>query len=263
MNNWVQQFGLGLGAAALMMFVLWIVQRRTNNAGIVDVGWAVGIGALTLAFALSASGAAHRRIVVAAMTTIWSARLAQHLIRRISSEPEDGRYQNLRNWAGERQQVVLFVFFMLQATWVLIFAVPQYIAMQNVRAFGGFDIAAILIFMISLIGEFIADRQLAAFRRSPANAGEVCQVGLWRYSRHPNYFFELLHWFAYPLMAIGIGRAAWLALIGPSFMLLFLLKITGIPPTEKRALQSRGDRYRAYQRTTSAFIPWFPREQGS
>jgi steroid 5-alpha reductase family enzyme len=154
-------------------------------------------------------------------------------------------------------------FYLLQATWVVLFAVPQYVAMHNARPFGILDMTAIAIFAVSVIGESIADRQLARFRGDSANRGEVCQVGLWRYSRHPNYFFEWLHWFAYPLLAIGLGPAAYVALLGPALMLVFLLKITGVPPTELRALQSRGERYREYQRTTSAFFPWFPKETAS
>lgn len=259
MNNWLQHLGWGLSASALMMFVLWLVQRRTNNAGIVDAGWAFGIGGLTLGIAFFSEGAVLRRVLVAAIAVVWSMRLGYHLVRRTSNEPEDGRYQNLRNWAGDKQQAVLFAFFLMQASWVVLFAMPQYIAMQNKSPFAWFDIAAIGIFAISFIGESIADRQLAAFRQSAGNRGKVCRVGLWRYSRHPNYFFEWLHWFAYPLLAAGLGELAWLTMIGPGLMLLFLLKITGIPPTEKRALQSRGEQYREYQRTTSAFVPWFPK----
>ena len=141
----------------------------------------------------------------------------------------------------------------------MLYEMRKYIAMQNTSPLAWFDMAAIGIFAISLIGESIGDRQLAAFRKLADNRGKDCRVGLWRYSRHPNYFFEWLHWFAYPLLAAGLGELAWMTLIGPGLMLLFLLKITGIPPTEKRALQSRGEQYREYQRTTSAFVPWFPK----
>ncbi len=263
MNHWGQHLAWALAGAVALMLGLWFLQRRTKNAGIVDVGWAFGIGALTLGVAVFSSGAVSRRVLVVAMTVTWSVRLGFHLLGRVTSELEDGRYKNIRDWAGERQGAVLLIFFLMQATWVVLFALPQYIAMQNPRTIGALDVLAIAILAVSLIGESIADRQLSMFRKSEANKGEVCQVGLWRYSRHPNYFFEWLHWFAYPVLAIGMGHIAWLTLVGPVLMLFFLLKITGIPPTEKRALQSRGERYREYQRTTSAFIPWFPRNSAT
>lgn len=258
---WLNHLGLGLAAAAVMMFALWLRQRRTHNAGIVDVGWTLGIGVLVVTLAIFTDGDGWRRALVAGMTGLWSARLGAHLIQRVRSEPEDGRYQNLREWAGQREQAVLLMFFMLQATWIVLFALPQYIALRNPTPLGWHDFAAVSIFAISLVGATIADRQLARFRRDPQNRGKVCRIGLWRYSRHPNYFFEWLHWFAYPLMTIGMGPWAVLTLLGPVIMLLFLLKVTGVPPTEARALRSRGDAYREYQRTTSVFIPWFPKEQ--
>lgn len=260
MSPWLIHLGTGLAAAIALMFILWLIQRRTGNAGIVDVGWTFGIGVFVAILAIVTPGEWIRRLLIASITAVWSLRLGGHLVRRISSEPEDGRYRNLRDWAGGRQQPVLLFFFMLQATWVVLFALPQYVAMYNMRAFGIYDIAAIAVFSVSLIGEAIADRQLANFRNDASNRGEVCRVGLWRYSRHPNYFFEWLHWFAYPLLAIGIGSLLWVTLLGPVVMLVFLLKITGVPPTEMRALQTRGERYREYQRTTSAFFPWFPKE---
>ncbi len=120
------------------------------------------------------------------------------------------------------------------------------------------EIAGIALWLAAIAGETLADRQLAQFRAKPANRGKTCRAGLWRYSRHPNYFFEWLHWWSYVLMGINVSNG-WVTLIGPVVMLFFLFYITGIPHTEKQAVASRGDDYREYQRTTSMFFPWPPK----
>ena len=118
--------------------------------------------------------------------------------------------------------------------------------------------AAILTWVVAVGGEWLADRQLADFRADPANRGRTCREGLWGWSRHPNYFFEWLHWFAYLWLAVG-SHLWWLALIGPVLMLLFLYRVSGIPWTEAQALRSRGEDYVRYQREVSAFLPLPPR----
>ena len=105
-----------------------------------------------------------------------------------------------------------------------------------------------------------ADAQLHRFKQDPANKGKTCQVGLWHYSRHPNFFFEWLIWVSYALYAMGSPSGAW-GWLSPALMLYFVTKVTGIPATEAQALRSRGDEYRKYQQTTSAFFPWPPKKQ--
>ncbi|MEO8002127.1 MAG: DUF1295 domain-containing protein, partial [Arenimonas sp.] len=119
-------------------------------------------------------------------------------------------------------------------------------------------IAAIAVWVMSVLGEYIADEQLAKFRTNPDNKGKTCRRGLWAYSRHPNYFFEWLHWFAYVFLAIN-SDFFWYSLVGPIVMLAFLYRVSGIPWTEAQALRSRGDNYKNYQTEVSAFIPWLPR----
>lgn len=260
MITMTSQILIVLAAALLLMFVMWLIQLRTGNAGIVDVAWGAAIGGAVLTFAVLADGHPWRRVLVAGLTLAWSARLTYHLYRRVVGEEEDGRYKNMREWAGEKANAVFLVFFGLQATWVVLFSLPQLIVMQSDRPLRWLDGVAVVIFLISWIGESIADRQLAAWRSNPANKGKTCRAGLWRYSRHPNYFFEWLHWFAYCAMGIGIAYG-WVTLLGPVLMLLFLLFVTGIPYTEMQAVKSRGDDYRRYQKTTSPFIPWFTKEE--
>lgn len=246
------------GAAALSaaMAGLWQVQRRTRVAGIVDVAWSFGTAALGVAFAAAATGDPGRRALAATLAAVWGARLGLHLAARVRREGEDGRYLELRSRWGAAAERKLFGFFQLQAAFAVLFALPIGAAAMNATpALRGTDFAAIAVWCVGIAGEALADRQLARFRADPARRGRVCDVGLWRWSRHPNYFFEWLHWFAWPLLAWG-GPGFLVASLGPVAMLVFLTRFTGIPPTEARALATKGDAYRAYQRVTSAFFPW-------
>jgi steroid 5-alpha reductase family enzyme len=246
---------------SLLMAALWQVQRAKHNAGIVDIAWSFGTGLCAVWFAYVADGDPVRRAIIGAMAGLWGVRLGVHLFRRVMSESEDGRYEMLRERWGDRTQRNLFIFFQVQAFWAVLFALPMYVAAMNeADAPAWYDLLGIAIWLAAVVGESIADAQLARFRRDPSNKGKVCRVGLWRYSRHPNYFFEWIHWFAYFAMGLA-GSFGWLTLAGPAIMLLFLFKITGIPPTEQRALKSRGDAYRQYQQTTSAFFPWPPKRE--
>lgn len=249
---------------AVVMAVLWLVQRATRNAGVVDVGWAGGLGALVVLYALLAPGDPLRRVLVGVLAGAWSLRLASYILtNRVLGRSEDGRYQALRARWGERAQPYFFVFFQAQAVLDVLFSLPFLVAMTNPRqGIGAWGVAGVLVWLAAVAGEAVADRQLAAFRADPVNRGRTCRVGLWRASRHPNYFFEWVHWWSYVLLAVGSPWWA-LTLVGPALMAFFLFKVTGIPATEAQALVSRGEDYRDYQRTTSAFIPWFPKKQGT
>lgn len=260
MNPWWMIF-LGWAAMALVMAILWLVQRKTGDAGIVDVAWGMGVGLLTLFFAWgSLEGDRTRRVILAALAMTWALRLSGYILYRVLTMPEDGRYQSLKEKWGTAAQSKLFVFYQFQALGSLLFALPMLIAAQGTAPLGPFDYLGILIWFIAISGELIADRQLSRFRSHSESRGQVCREGLWYYSRHPNYFFEWLHWWAY----VGLALAApwgWLTVLAPLLMLHFILNVTGIPPTEEQALKSRGDAYREYQRTTSSFFPWPPAEQ--
>ncbi|HEX7047482.1 MAG TPA: DUF1295 domain-containing protein [Gammaproteobacteria bacterium] len=254
MSPWLL-LGGGWAAMAIVMAVMWIVQWRTRNAGIVDVAWAAGVGLLGVIFAAFGDGDPSRRLIVALLAGLWGLRLTVHLARRVAREPEDGRYQDLRERFADNAPAWFFGFFQVQALWAVMFATPMLIAANNpLPAPGVFDWLAIAIWLVAIGGESLADRQLKRFKADPANRGHVCQQGLWRYSRHPNYFFEWLHWFAYVCLGI-LGPYGWITLLGPAVMVFFLLKVTGIPPTEARAIATRGDEYREYQRSTNAFFP--------
>ena len=263
MSIWLLILG-GWAGMVVVMAALWVVQRVRGDAGIVDVAWGLGVGFLGALFAaLSSTGDPTRRMLIAGMVLLWALRLSAHIAVRLLRLPEDGRYQSLKETWGARAQWNLFLFFQLQAFWSMLFALPMLLASRNpLPMWQVLDVLAVMIWLIAFCGEALADGQLSAFRHKPANRGQVCRQGLWRYSRHPNYFFEWLHWWAYVCLAAGSSWGA-LALAGPAAMLFFLLKVTGVPPTEAQALKSRGEAYREYQRTTSVFFPWPPKRAAS
>lgn len=254
--------GIGLLVCSMVMWALYVVQLWKQDATIVDVGWSLLIGLLTLFYAWSLQIHTLHQWVVLAIAATWSFRLTAYLWmnRVMGSKPEDGRYQSLRNHFGSKAQLFFVFFFQAQALIALLFSIPIFVAIQNAQA--GVSITTLIGLLIgfgSIVGEAVADRQLAYFRSLPDSKGKTCRVGLWKYSRHPNYFFEWLHWFAYITLAYP-APYWWVTIAGPIIMLLFLFRLTGIPYTEKQALASRGEDYRRYQQTTSVFIPWFSKE---
>lgn len=242
---------------AIVMVMLWLVQLATKNAGTVDVAWAFGTGILGVWFALSdESGDSVRGAIVAVLVGVWGIRLGIHLGRRVLRESEDGRYRRMRDALGRAAQPVMFLFFQIQALWGVMFALPMWAAVQSTRPAPAWnDWLGIAIWIVAFSGEMVADRQLDRFRSDPCNRGKVCDLGLWKYSRHPNYFFEWLHWWAY--VFIGLGSSWWwITIAGVLVMYVFLTRVTGIPYTEKQALRSRGEAYRRYQESTNVFFPF-------
>ena len=245
------------------MVLLWRRSLATGNAGIVDAGWTAAVAALAALHAALGDGDGRRRLALGAIALAWGARLLAHLVVRLRSEPEDGRYRSLRTRFGDRAPRFFFWFFQLQALLAVLLSLsPLALARLEQPLPIGALLAALALFALSIAGESVADAQLARFRADPAHRGRTCRSGLWRWSRHPNYFFEWLHWCAYVPLAWGSGWIAAPIAVAVAMVLLILF-VSGIPPTEAQALRSRGDDYRAYQRTTSAFFPWPPREETS
>lgn len=255
MNRWLVLTIVWL-LAALVMTIGWRWQRQHENASNVDVLWSAGLGGAAALLALLGDGAPAPRVLLALAGGLWSMRLALHLWWRMHAAPEDGRYRALRErWHDD--QLKWFAMFQFQALLVPLFSLP-FVAVAANPATRPLPLAAgALVWLVAMAGESLADAQLARFRADPARRGKTCRAGLWRYSRHPNYFFEWLHWFAYILFAVG-SPLWWLAFTGPCVMYGFLRYLSGIPFTEMQAVRSRGDDYRAYQRDTPMLFPWFP-----
>jgi steroid 5-alpha reductase family enzyme len=239
------------------------VARRLDNYGIVDIVWSYAFGLVALVYAALADGWAPRRWLVAVLVVFWSLRLGTYLFRRVMGHHpfEDGRYREMRvRWAADFAREMAR-FYQLQAVSVVILATPFLLALGRPESgFTVLDFVAIALFAVSLVGESVADAQLAAFKRDPANQGRVCEAGLWAWSRHPNYFFVWLSWVSFAVFAWPAAWG-WLGLIAPACILYLLIFVTGIPMTEEQAVRTKGDAYRDYQRRVSAFVPWFPKRR--
>jgi steroid 5-alpha reductase family enzyme len=253
---------IALGALCASFALIFRLARWMDNYGIVDIAWSYAFAALATFYALAGSGWWPRRALIAALVIIWSLRLGTHLYRRVMSHHpvEDTRYQELRqSWSANFSSKMAW-FFQSQAASVVVLGLPFFLSVRNpARSFHPLEFAATALWLLAVLGEAIADAQLAAFKRDPFNRGRVCDAGLWRFSRHPNYFFEWLIWVAYFVFALASPWGC-LAAIAPGAILYLLLRVTGIPMAEQQSLRSKGDAYRRYQATTSAFIPWFPKK---
>lgn len=252
-----------LVSAMFLMAIVWVIGRRTDNYGVVDIAWAGGFSLLAAGTALAASGMAVRRTLIAVTVSGWSVRLAWHLFRRVRKHhpEEDGRYHDLRERWGDNTPRNMFLFFQIQGVLLAVLALPfAWISVNPNPTLSPFEWIGAAMWLGAFIGESVADRQLDRFKADPGNRGKTCRLGLWRYSRHPNYFFEWMMWVSWFVIACGSPQG-WLSIYAPIIMLHFLVNVTGIRPTELQALKSRGADYRDYQRTTSPFVPWFNRTQ--
>ena len=258
-------FGLVAIAAALsvLMTGAWLVQQRTGNSGWVDTIWTFSLGLVGAGSALwpvAGTSPNARQWLVAALVAIWSLRLGTHIAIRTKGITDDPRYAAFAREWGVDSPRRMFVFLQNQGFG----SIPLVFAIFVAARFPSdvlrpVDYLGALILLAGIAGEALSDAQLKRFREDPANAGRVCDVGLWRWSRHPNYFFEWVGWLAYPVIALSTGYVwGWASLLAPLFMYWILVYVTGIPPLEAQMLRSRGERYRDYQSRTSQFFPLPP-----
>ncbi len=244
-----------LFAQLLLIHGLYFLAQKYHKGDLADFAWTCLVLSWGLFYFLHNSFET-RNVIIFVLIFIWALRLGQLILfGRILKKGEDRRYQTLRTKWGVKAKSKFYLLFLAQILIAGILALPfRYIF--NKIDFSFWDYLGLTIFFIGYQGVALADSQLAKFRSLGAEAGPVCNLGLWKYSRHPNYFFEWIIWLSYPIFIIGTSGFI-ISLISPLLMFLLLLFVTGVPPSEKQALATRGEAYRAYQQKTSKFFPWF------
>ncbi len=248
----------GTIAISAYMSIVFLASKVINNAGIVDVAWAFGFSLTCIFYLWLVQYEGTRGWVIALMVITWSLRLTWHLALRFKRwyPHEDPRYTELKAKLGSFVNAKMYLIFLWQGTMLTFMTAPIAVALCDARQdLGPPQMLAVFIWLLALTGETIADRQLSAFRANYANERNTCRNGLWRYSRHPNYFFEWLASLAFFLYASDSPFGLWTVLC-PVVLLHLLINVTGIKPSEQHSLKVRSD-YASYIRTTSPFIPWW------
>ena len=241
------------------MALVYLWARKIKNAGVVDIFWSYNFPVIAIILLLLAPGFETRKAIFCGMVIIAGLRLGTHLASRVLKHlnEEEPRYRHIRQQWGASAEIKFFFFFQMQGISNVLLAIPFFIvAMNTSTVILPVEYAAGVIWLISVLGEATADRQLVTFKKDTTNKDKICDTGLWRYSRHPNYFFEWLMWMSYFIFALG-SPYGFIAIISPAIILYLLLKVTGVPTTEQQSLRSKGEAFKAYQKRTSVFIPWF------
>lgn len=243
-----------------LMIALWLVSLALKNSSIVDIFWGTGFVVVAwIVNILAPGGITPRKWLLDALVTIWGLRLSIHILIRNWAKPEDFRYQAWRKEAGSAWWWrSFFKVFLLQGIIMWVVSAPLVagqITPQSDRL-TWLDLAAALIWLIGFFFEAVGDWQLARFKANPANKGKIMQTGVWRFTRHPNYFGDSTQWWAYYLLAASAG--GWWTIFSPLLMTFLLVRVSGAALLEK-SLKSEKPGYKEYVEKTSGFIPWFPR----
>ena len=251
---------LEAGLVFALVTALWAVSVALRDTSIVDIFWGSGFVVVAwVGFAL-ADGSYDRRLLLAALVTAWGLRLTLHLARRNLGKGEDYRYAAMRRRHGDRWLLrSLAVVFWLQGILMWVVSLPVQVAMTDPTpaGLGVLDWVGAGVWAVGLTFEAVGDQQLARFKVDPANRGKVMDSGLWRYTRHPNYFGDFCVWWGIWLVALETGSAWWTA-VGPAVMSVLLIRVSGAALLE-RSLTKRREGYADYVARTSAFFPWPPR----
>lgn len=250
---------INLAAVLTMMVAGWIISLVYRNVTIVDSLWGPGFVLIAWITFFLADGYAGRSFLLAALVSAWGLRLCLYLSRRNWGKGEDPRYGTWRKRSGERFWLVsLFKVFMLQALFMWVIALVIQIGQMapSPPALTWLDGLGSLVWLTGFIFEAVGDWQLARFKSDPANKGRVLDSGLWAYTRHPNYFGEFLIWWGIFIISLATP-GSWWTILSPVIVTAVLLKMTGIPLTEKVLVENRPG-YSDYIKRTSAFVPWLP-----
>lgn len=252
-------FGVSFLAVMFTMTILWGVSCVYKNMSVVDVGWGASFFLVALACLFFGDGDFSKKLFMVALVMIWSGRLMWHIAKRLDLNHDDPRYIEIMEGLGkDNPEFKAYLMFMFQGLLVLILSTPIILVSgYSERPWEFYEGLGFAIWLIGIYGETVSDRQLDVFKQDPKNKGKVCQVGWWKYSRHPNYFFEWVVWIGFFLFALPTW-GGWVTIVSPFLMLILLTRVSGIPPAERQALKTKGEAYRDYQKRTSAFVPWFP-----
>jgi steroid 5-alpha reductase family enzyme len=246
-------------AVSLILTLVFLWALKLKNNGIVDIFWAFNFLVIACITWLLADGDFVRKTLVCGLAALWSIRLGIYLLIRVGGHihEEEGRYKQLRQgWNNAK----FFGFYMMQAFSNVMLSIPFFaMALNKDPQLSVLEYIGAALWLISIIGEGVADGQLMHFKKQPENKGKVCQYGLWNYSRHPNYFFQFSIWVSVFILAVS-SPYGWLSIICPLSIGFLIFKVTGIPMTEEQAVRSKGEAYKEYQRTTSAFVPWLKKK---
>jgi steroid 5-alpha reductase family enzyme len=259
--SFIEMYGIAFLVILGLMAVLWLVSLFLKNSSIVDIFWGTGfVISNWVYFLLAPDGFPLRKWLIGILVTVWGLRLSGYILWRNWGKPEDFRYQKWRKEAGDRWWwQSLFQVFLLQGLLMWVISVPLLAAQSSgtPARLTLLDIAGTVVWAVGFFFEAFGDLQLARFKADPVNKGRVLDSGVWRYTRHPNYFGDSAQWWGYYLIAACAG--GWWTVFSPILMTLLLLRVSGVALLEK-TLETRPG-YKEYIAKTSAFIPWFPRKR--
>ncbi len=258
--GWPGVPAVALGAVLTMGTLLWLLSLRLRDASIVDIFWGpFFLLQVAIYAALRPDGFDGRQLLVLALVAAWSVRLATHIASRHAGKGEDERYARWRSQHGEGWPLrSLFQVFVLQAILAWVIAAPLLVAISSPAHWGWLDAAGVALWIIGFAFEAVGDYQLTAFIRDPANRGRTMRHGLWRYSRHPNYFGDAAQWWGLWLIASSAG--GWWTIFAPLIMTVLLVRVSGVGLLE-RTIADRREGYAEYMGTTSAFVPLPPKDR--